>query len=446
MDHPPDDAGGDHGQRGDVVVSLHGERPDRAPASQGPALLIYGINYWPEVTGIAPYTTGLAEYLVSQGWSVTVATGMPHYPQWKIPERYRGKMRSTEHRNGVTVHRFCHVVPSTQTAIRRALYELTYLAHTARLTGVKPDMVLGVVPSLGGGVRAVRAARTHHVPSAVLFQDLMGNAAAQSGIRGGQRAARVTRSVETWVARRADNVAIVAEGFRSYFEDAGVSPDAIAHIPNWTHVTPSLQAKDQTRRRLGWTDDMTVIVHAGNMGLKQGLEHVIAAARLAERKRPADASGHLLFVLMGDGSQRATLERLAAGCKNVAFVDPVAEDEFMDMLAAADILLVNERKSVVNMSLPSKLTSYFAAGRPIVAATPLDGETAQEVERSGAGIAVEAECTEALIAAVDRIAGDKDLAQRFGEAGRHYATTRVDARSSLERMECFLYRLLYQGA
>ena len=102
-----------------------------------------------------------------------------------------------------------------------------------------------------------------------------------------------------------------------------------------------------------------VVLHAGNMGLKQGLERVVQAAALA-----ADTHPEMLFVLMGDGSQRAALAELATGLPNLTFMDPVSQGDFMDTLAAADILLVCESPTVLDMSLPSKLTSYMAAGRP----------------------------------------------------------------------------------
>ena len=99
-----------------------------------------------------------------------------------------------------------------------------------------------------------------------------------------------------------------------------------------------------------------VAMHSGNMGNKQDLGNVIDAARLAGNRED------IRFVLMGDGSQRAALARQAQGLDNVAFLPPAPENEYADLLAAADILLLNERATVKDMSLPSKLTSYFRSG------------------------------------------------------------------------------------
>lgn len=413
------------------------ERPsDSDTPARCPSLLIYGINYWPEVTGIAPYTTGIAEHLASKCWDVTVCTGMPHYPQWKVPREFQRRLRATERVNGVDVRRFRHFVPSSQSAVRRAMYEATFLAHSARLRDIRPDIVLGIVPSLGGGVQAVRAARKQSVPCVVLFQDLMGNAAAQSGIRGGNRVARGTRGIERWVTQRADAIGIVAEGFRSYIESLGVSPQNIHRVPNWAHVVPSERSREEVRSELGWNTDDIVVLHAGNMGLKQGLEHVVSAAVLSGKRD--DQGRRLRFVFLGDGSQRKHIEQMAHGVGNVSFLDPVPESAFMDVLSAADVLLVNERRSVTSMSLPSKLTSYFTAGRPVVAASSAGGATAVEVEQSHAGIVVEPEQPEALVQVLIRLADDDALCQSLGSAGAVYATTSVDATSSLDRIECVL--------
>src|SRR5207342_163632 len=134
----------------------------RSPAWHDPLmarLRIIGINYSPESTGIAPYTTGLAEHLASSGHEVTVVTGLPHYPAWRIAPGYGGRLALDEIRSGVRMRRRAHYVPATQTAARRAIYEGTFLVSALRAAnegGV--DAVVGIVPSLSGGILARMAA------------------------------------------------------------------------------------------------------------------------------------------------------------------------------------------------------------------------------------------------------------------------------------------------
>ena len=209
---------------------------------------------------------------------------------------------------------------------------------------------------------AAAAAARYRVSYGLVFQDLMGQAAEQSGVAGGARVAGVVRKVELRLARQATAVAIIAENFRAYLEAGGVSPERIERLRNWTRRREPDETREETRRRFGWGDDF-VCVHGGNMGQKQGLDNVLDAAALL-RGSP------VRVVLVGDGNDRARLERDATdrGLTNVEFVDLQGPGRWEAVMQAADVLIVNQRESVTDMSLPSKLTSYFAAGRPVVAA------------------------------------------------------------------------------
>ncbi len=227
-----------------------------------------------------------------------------------------------------------------------------------------PDVVLGVVPSLGGGVVARLAAARAHAGYGVIVQDLVSAAASQSGIRGGSAAAAATRWIESWSLARATVVAPVAEAFRPGLVALGVPAERVVVLPNWTHLADTTADREDVRRRLGWPADEWVALHAGNMGLKQDLDQVLEAGRIADREGLP-----VRLVLMGDGSQRHSLIDRSTSIQRIEFRPFVPAEELPDVLAAADVLLLTERSSVRDMSLPSKLTSYFAAGRPVVAAS-----------------------------------------------------------------------------
>jgi glycosyltransferase involved in cell wall biosynthesis len=351
----------------------------------GRTVLIVGLDYWPDVTGIAPYTTQFAEYLSERGNTVHVLAGMPHYPEWKIKPGYEGVLRRTEVRNGVTIHRRRQYIPRKQSAVHRGLLEGSFWLQSLWPTRFpRPDIVIGVTPALSDGVIAARIAKKYGIPFSLWIQDLVGQAALQSGVSGGKRVATQTVRLEGWIARQAQSIAIIAEGFRPRLEAMGVRPERIHRVHNWTHISGPTMSKAEARMALGWPVDKAICLHAGNMGLKQGLENVIEAARLAMNEAP-----ELYFVLLGGGNQRAGLEQLSRGLTNLRFVDPVSQEMFPNALAAADVLLLNQRESVTDMSLPSKLTSYFAVGRPIVAAVAAESETAIAVQKFSKGTVVQ---------------------------------------------------------
>lgn len=406
-------------------------------------ILIASLNYAPEETGIAPYSAKLAEHLASQGYGVTVVTGMPHYPAWRVAPEYAGKRQFVEQMNGVEVHRRAHYVPPSQSALRRGRYEATSLMMAVdALRMPKPDAVLGVMPSLSGGLVARAAAARFGVPYGLIVQDLMGQAAGQSGIAGAGRASGLIRAAEGFAARGAATVGVIAEGFRPYVESLGVDGSRIRRIRNWTHVAPATIARNEMRAQLGWPGDTLVCLHAGNMGHKQGLENVLECARIA------GASGApLLFAFAGDGNQRSVLEARASrlGLANVRFMPLQPADVFPSMLAAADILLINQRGSVRDMSLPSKLTSYFAAARPVVAAAASDSETAREIMASSGGIVTRPDDPHALLDAILRVASDRGLAMHLARNGRIWAETTLSETRVLRSYEQLVAATLAAG-
>jgi exopolysaccharide biosynthesis WecB/TagA/CpsF family protein len=394
-------------------------------------ILIVGINYRPETTGIAPYTSDVAEHLAASGHRVTVLTGFAHYPAWRVEPGER-RMRAVEVREGVRVLRRRHYVPKSQSAIRRAVYEATFFLHGAISRPERPDVVFGVIPSLSGGLLARLFAARARAPYGLIFQDLMAPAARQSGIGGGTRVAGATATLERWATAKARTVAIASESFRPYLRDMGIEERRIVDLPNWSHLGAPTTNRAQTRDRLGWPADCTVVLHAGNMGLKQGLEQVVEAARHADA-----LAAPVIFVLMGEGSQRAALEAQARRITRIRFLPFQPEDEVPNVLEAADVFLVSERATVIDMSLPSKLTSYFAAGRPIVAAVPPHGATAREIVRSGAGVIVPIGDADALNRVVARVTEDPEWASTLGAAGRRYAASALDlagARTRIDRL------------
>jgi glycosyltransferase involved in cell wall biosynthesis len=117
----------------------------------------------------------------------------------------------------------------------------------------------------------------------------------------------------------------------------------------------------------------------------------------------------------------------------VTFIDPLDDNGYRLALAAADVLIVNEKQGVSSMAVPSKLTSYFAAGRPVVAATDPTGITASEVTAAAAGIVVPAGDPESLLTAIRHLHNDKDAAARFGFNGQRYRAAVLDQGAAMQR-------------
>ena len=400
-----------------------------AEALAGKNVLFFSVSYRPEHAGIGPYATATAERLADEGAHVTVVAGLPHYPSWRLAAGDRWRLRRDEDAGGLRVVRLRQIVPRRQTALSRCLYELTFLLHgvLARKTWERPDVVVAVTPSLAGAILGKLAARRYGVPLVVIVQDLVSAGAMQSGMGGGRLVSALLGRVEARLLRGVQALGLAHDSFVQPCLRMGVDRANVHVVPNWSLREPP--DTSATPLKSGWSGRF-VVLHAGNMGFKQGLEVAVEAARLADAAGESD----LLFVLMGDGNRRDTLAPMAHGIPTIQIIDPVSDESFPAALAAADVLLVTQRAEVHDMSVPSKLTAYFNAGRPIVCSASSAGGTADEVTRSGAGLLVPAQDAQALLDAVLELRRSPALSESLGRSGQAYSREHLSATVGLERV------------
>lgn len=405
---------------------------NRSHAAPGHRVSILSLHYPPEETGNAPYTGGLATGLSARAHEVTAYVAHPHYPEWMIRPGYGG-WRRTETIDGITVQRLRHFVPRPPKGLRRLLSEVSFGVRLL-FTRIRSDsVVIAVSPALFATAFAVLRVRlTPSRPRLIVWvQDIYTLGLAETN-QGGGLTAVITKVVEHFVLRAADRVVVIHPRFADYLaQDLRIEPQRIAVIRNWTHLEPlPVMDRQAARAVLGWPTDTLLAVHTGNMGRKQGLENVVEAARLADKQQAP-----IKFVLVGDGSERAQLAELAKGVDRIAFIAPLNDADYRCALAAADCLIVNELPGVATMSVPSKLTSYFDAARPIVAATDPTGITAGEIEQACAGVVVPAGEPQKLLEMALELSEDSVRAAMYGDAGRRHCRNSLTADSAMAAFE-----------
>lgn len=381
-------------------------------------IMVLGVNYAPEPTGIAPYTAAMCRGLAARGHQVRVLTTFPHYPQWQLLPEHRGSVTRHETIDGIPVTRLRHFVPNPPTGLPRAVSEVSFGARLLAHRWGRPDVVICLSPALLSTAMAAARAKTGRRRPAVgvVMQDLYSAGVGETD-SGGSAIARVFTRLESAVARRVDGVAVIHDRFkRRAVQHLDVDPERVTVIRNWTHIKPVDPFEEHTfRARMGWRDDEAVVLHAGAMGEKQDLGNVVAAARLADSQRLP-----VRFVLMGDGGQRASLQAEASGLSTIDFLDPLPDEDFGRALRAADALLVNERVGLNEMAVPSKLTSYFSSGTAVIAATEATSTTAEEVEAAGAGVRVDPGDPAALVSSVLSLRSDPLTLRELGSSGPTY--------------------------
>lgn len=401
-------------------------------------ITILGINYSPEPSGNAPYTTSLAEGLAKAGHQVTVLTGYPHYPDWSRKGGYTG-WKMSEELNGVTVHRLRHFIPTNPTPIARLLMELSFGVRLLAARWHRPDVVLVVSPALLASALAIFRARI--IPNrpavAIWIQDLYSRGVIETNT-GGDGLAKLASSIESKILKSVDGVAAIHERFKQHIVDSlNVKPPKVEVIRNWTHLPAApTEGIPEMRMRLGWDENEIIVLHAGNMGKKQGLENVITAARLASEREC-----RVRFVLMGGGNQRERLEGMAQDVPNVSFIDSLPHEEFQLALAAANVLLVNELPGLKDMAVPSKLTSYFNSGVPVLAATDKGSVTAFEIGNCNGGIRVDPADPAALLDAIEALEREPAEAKRLATNALRFRTETLSEEAAVAHYDEFITSL-----
>jgi glycosyltransferase involved in cell wall biosynthesis len=334
-----------------------------------------------------------------------------------------------------SITRYRHAIPRQPRAIGRLAYESSWLLSASRgLVRGHFDAILGVVPSLSGALLAMLASRRFGAPFGLVFQDVMGLAASQSGYAGGGGVARSVAMFEHFAARKADRVGVISDGFRPYFEKGGVRPDRISSLRNWARFAAPSESVADTRARLKWSASDFVCLHAGSMGQKQGLDNLVEASHLLR-------DTNIRLVLTGDGNDRERLMRRADefGPNGLTFLPVQPDGEFEAMLKAADVLLVNQREAVTEMALPSKLGSYFGSGRPVVAAVAATSGAAREMNAAQAGMVVAPGNPHVLADALIEMRDcPSELRDRFGVNGLAYAARYLTSEAAFHQYDCFL--------
>ncbi|MDQ1085597.1 WcaI family glycosyltransferase [Siphonobacter sp. SORGH_AS_1065] len=404
-------------------------------------VLIYGINYTPELTGIGKYTGDLGSWLAQQGHQVTVVTAMPYYPEWKINKHYKGKFWHSETINGVKVFRVPLYVPKKITSIKRIIHEGSFaLSSIPILTKLlfKPsfDIVIHVSPPFHLGIPAFILAKIKGSKFLTHVQDLQIDMAKDLKLIKSEFLLNSMFKLEGYILRKSNAVSTITSGMASKLLNKGISCNKIILYPNSvdTHVIKPISKEHSLRNFFGIDINNKVILYSGNIGEKQNLDHIVKVAH-SFINQP-----EVLFVVVGSGVSKDHLTSLAANAPNIRFFPLQPYDKLAQLLAIADIHLVLQKGSTSDLIMPSKLGSIFAAGGCAIVAANSCSFLYQVVHEFNMGILIEPDSIEALYEGIV-YALTNDLSV-FSSNARSYAEEHLDSAKVLGQFEEHLSELV----
>ena len=394
-------------------------------------IIVWGINYAPELTGIAPFNTGLCDYLHERDHDVKMVTTFPYYPFWKKIPGDRGKLYRTDEIDGVSVHRCWHYVPATITNVRRLWHELSFgLTSFVRIIFLaRPDLYVIVSPPLLLGPLASIVCWLKRRPYVLHLQDLQPDVAV--GLVGIGWFDRLRHGVESWSYRHATIVSGISQGRIAALAEKDVPRNRRVLFPNWIRWygrnagffrSEEVLGEQRMafRRKFDISDHVFLASYSGNLGRKQGLDTLLAAAELLEGQdfsahaltsdlRPlAPAVPPVLILIVGDGAVKAELTKRVAllGLKNVRMLPLLVEADYHGLLAGSDVSLILQAPGTGQYSFPTKLLSVLSVQSPVLTVADDDSELARAVNEGEFGVNVPPGAPRALAEALQKLASD----------------------------------------
>lgn len=374
-----------------------------------------------------------AKGLVLRGHEVEVVTTFPSYPGGKIYPGFKMRWRQVENIGGVRVVRVPSYISHGRSTFKRLMSytSFSFCALLYSLFGAKrPDVIYSYYPPVIGGVAAAILGLLRRRPMIYDVQDLWPEAVVATGMIQSPRIIRPIESLVRWVYRRAAAVIVLSDGYKSAVEMKGVPGDKVFRIFNWSDEARSewRTSPDDSKEN---KCDRFEITYAGNLGAAQALDHVLRAAALLQES----GDNKIRFVFVGDGVEKARLQDMASELRlrNVKFEKRVSPEKISEILGASGALLAHlAAEPVFAITVPSKTQAYLAAGKPILMA--VDGESADIVRRSGAGVAVmPCDSTDIARGASELSKKSDDELAEMGEVARRFYEKEMSQNNGIDR-------------
>jgi len=383
--------------------------------------ILFLTHYFPpEGNAPASRVYQICKRWVRAGHVVTVITCAPNHPNGVVYEGYKNSLYQTQFIDGIRTIRIWTYLAANEGRIRRIGSFLSYLA-SATLAGLfikQPDVVIATSPQFFCGWAGVFVGWLRCKPFILEIRDLWPETISAVGAIGNPRILRILEWMEQRLYAAAKHIVAVGVGYKDKLVEKNVAPHNITVITNGADLDffEPREPDAELTERYGLKNRF-VCAYVGTIGMCAGLEVVLRAARTFKEM----GDDRFRFLLVGDGAEKSLLEHEAReqGLDNIIFSGRQPKELMPNFISIADVCLIHLKKlELFRTVLPSKIFEAMAMAKPVILG--VEGNAAELVCDANAGICVEPENEQEIVAAIKHLAGEDHLASRFGRNGRKY--------------------------
>ena len=386
------------------------------------SITIIGINYYPEDTAIGLYTSQLAEYFNEKNIDVTVVSGFPYYPAWRIMDEYKSKKTFySENINGIKILRYKQYVPKNPTFLKRILHLLDFSLGTfINILKIKEtDVVICIVPFIGSVLLGKILAKSKKAKLWVHIQDFEFDAVSDSNLVENKTNKNFVFKGLFWVEKKllksADLLSTISSSMISKLhEKVKLGPASKRLLPNW--VDSSFIKPEDYKIHKYLTSSKFKILYSGNIGEKQDWEFFI------EFVKELECIDDIEIIVVGNGSKRIWLEEQLLDLDNIYFYSPVKYSELSNLLCSADLHVLFQKIDVIDTVMPSKILAMMSSEKPSLITGNLKSEVYSIIRKSNSGKYFETSDICDVLEFVKKLKLDKPLQEEYGENARRFVS------------------------
>lgn len=379
-------------------------------------ILIIGVNYYPEDSAIGLYTTQKAEYLISKGYNVSIISGFPYYPQWKIRPDYNKKKRwHKEVINNVSVYRYKQYVPSNPTFLKRILHLLSFtFGSIINLFKVdKPDAIISIVPFTSTILLGWFLKLRYGSKLWIHIQDFEFDAAIDSGLINSNKSFFIKSILwlEKTLLNKADIISTISYGMLNKL-NGKIKSKKTYYLTNWLD-TAKFRVKTKYNHEYLASNNFKIL-YSGNIGAKQDWDFFF---KVLDKLKEVE---NIEVIVVGEGAEKPKVVNSIKKYSFVKHFNLVPYEELPILLSSADVHVLFQKNEVIDTVMPSKLLGMMASSKPSIVTGNKDSEVANVYEESKGGFYFSNNSVDQVIDCIIELKNNSTLCLELGKNAEHF--------------------------